>query len=181
MARRPHHASRQRGVTLIEAAVVLSVTAILIGLTIPSFEPARQRRHLEGAALLLETDVHHARSAAVARNQTVRMSFDQVEGAGCYVVHTGSANACTCDAHGEAVCIAGAEALRAVRLDGTRAPALHANVRSMAFDPVRGTVTPTATLRLVSPGGETIHQVVNVMGRVRSCSPTPALPGYRTC
>lgn len=170
-----------RGVTLVEAAVVLAVAAILVGLAIPSFEQARQRRHLEGAAQLFETDVQHARSLAVARQQSVRLSFDATVGAGCYVVHTGAANACTCTADGAAACSAGAEALRAVRLDGTSAPTLRANVRSVAFDAVRGTVTPTVTVRLVAPGGEAIHQIVNVMGRVRSCSPAPALPGYPTC
>ena len=173
---------RTRGVTLVEAAVVLSVTAILVGLAVPSFEQARQRRHLEGAAQLFETDVQHARSLAVARQQTVRLSFDATEGAGCYVVHTGAANACTCGTNGAAVCSAGAEALRTVSLDrGAHAPTLRANVRSIAFDAVRGTVTPTVTVRLVAPGGEAIHQIVNVMGRVRSCSPEPALPGHRAC
>jgi type IV fimbrial biogenesis protein FimT len=176
-ARRSH-----RGVTLVEAAVALAVTAILVGLAIPSFEQARQRRHLEGAAQLFETDVQHARSLAVARQQTVRLSFDATAGAGCcYVVHTGAANACTCAADGAAVCSAAAEALRAVRLDGASAPTLRANVRAIAFDAVRGTVTPTVTVRVVAPGGEAIHQIVNVMGRVRSCSPAPALPGYPTC
>jgi type IV fimbrial biogenesis protein FimT len=180
-----HDARRRRrpsrGVTLVEAAVALAVTAILVGLAIPSFEQARQRRHLEGAAQLFETDVQHARSLAVARQQTVRLSFDATASAGCYVVHTGAANACTCAADGAAVCSAGAEALRAVRLDGASSPTLRANVRAIAFDAVRGTVTPTVTVRLVAPGGEAIHQIVNVMGRVRSCSPAPALPGYPAC
>lgn len=170
-----------RGVTLVETAVVLSVAAILVGLAIPSFEQARQRRHLEGAAQLFETDVQHARSLAVARQQTVRLSFDAADGAGCYVVHTGAANACTCAADGTAVCSAGAEALRVAPGSGSHAPTLRANVRSIAFDAVRGTVTPTATVRLVAPGGEAIHQIVNVMGRVRSCSPAPAVPGYPAC
>lgn len=171
-----------RGITLVETAVVLAVAAILVGLAIPSFEQARQRRHLEGGAQLFETDVQHARSLAVARQQTVRLSFDTTDGAGCYVVHTGAANACTCAADGAAACSAGAEALHAVRLDGgVHGPTLRANVRSIAFDAVRGTVTPTATVRFVAPGGEAIHQIVNVMGRVRSCSPAPALPGYPAC
>ncbi len=173
---------RTRGMTLVEAAVVLSLTAILVGLAVPSFEQARQRRHLEGTAQLFETDVQHARSLAVARQQTVRLSFDATDAAACYVVHTGAANACTCEASGAAVCSAGAEMLRTVGLDrGAHAPTLRANVRSIAFDAVRGTVTPTVTVRLVAPGGEAIHQIVNVMGRVRSCSPEPVLPGYRAC
>ena len=177
----PPRRRRQRGLTLVEAAIALAVVAILAGLAVPSFESMRQRRHVEGVALQFETDVHFARSLAVARHQTVRISFDAAQGAGCYVVHTGAANACTCGAGGAPVCTGGAEALRAVRLDGPGVPTLGANVRSMAFDPTRGTVTPTGTVRVRYADGPALHQVVNVMGRVRSCAPAPGLAGHRDC
>jgi type IV fimbrial biogenesis protein FimT len=56
-----------------------------------------------------------------------------------------------------------------------------ANVGSIAFDPTRGTSTPAGTVRFVATNGHVIHQVVNVMGRVRSCSPAGAVPGYKAC
>jgi len=49
------------------------------------------------------------------------------------------------------------------------------------FDPVRGTSTPTATVQLSARNGTAIHQVMNIMGRVRSCSPAAAVSGYRRC
>ncbi len=178
MQRQPH---RQRGMTVVEAALVLAVLAVVVGAALPSFEQLRQRRHLEGVALQFETDVHHARSLAVAQQLALRISFDDGAAASCYVVHTGAANACTCADDGSAVCAEGATALRAVRIDRRRAATLQANVRSMLLDPVRGTVTPTATVRVRSADGQTLHQVVNIMGRVRSCAPAPGLPGYRNC
>ena len=51
---------------------------------------------------------------------------------------------------------------------------------SIAFDPERGTVTPTTTFKLKATAGKTVHQIVNIMGRVRSCSPDNA-PGVRAC
>jgi type IV fimbrial biogenesis protein FimT len=51
----------------------------------------------------------------------------------------------------------------------------------MAFDPLHGTATPTATWRVIARDGRAIHHVVNVMGRVRSCSPDAAVPGHRAC
>ncbi len=51
----------------------------------------------------------------------------------------------------------------------------------MLFDPVRGTTTPTATVRVVAADGRAIHQIVNIMGRVRACSPGGAVSGYRAC
>ena len=57
----------QAGVTLVESAVVVSVAAIVTGLAVPNFGRAIDRRHLEGAAAQLETDIHYARSLAVVK------------------------------------------------------------------------------------------------------------------
>jgi type IV fimbrial biogenesis protein FimT len=53
--------------------------------------------------------------------------------------------------------------------------------KSITFDAVRGTVTPTATLRVEARDGRAIHQVVNLLGRVRSCSPLGRVGGERVC
>jgi type IV fimbrial biogenesis protein FimT len=176
---RPRHAAR--GASLVEAMVVLAIVAVLLGAALPSLGGLAQRTHLEGVALQFETDVQHARSLAVARQQGVRIGFGQSADGSCYLLHTGAAGACHCTAPGAAVCTGGAEALRLVRIDGRQAPALHANAASMLFDPVRGTTTPTATVRVVAADGRAIHQVVNIMGRVRACSPGGAVAGYRAC
>jgi type IV fimbrial biogenesis protein FimT len=124
-----------------------------------------------------------SRSLAVARNEAVRMGFERDADAGtsCYVVHTGAAGDCSCTANGSAVCSNGAEALRSVRYGADVPLALTSNSRSILFDPVRGTITPTATVRVTGSNGAAIHQVINIMGRVRSCSPAPAVAGYATC
>jgi len=36
-------------------------------------------------------------------------------------------------------------------------------------------------LRVLGANGRAVHHVVNVMGRVRSCSPLNAMPGYTAC
>jgi len=170
-----------RGVSLIEAMVALAIMAVLLAATVPTLPALQQRSHLEGVALQFEADVQHARSLAVAHQQGVRIGFGQSAGGSCYVVHTGAAGACSCAAAGAALCSAGAEALRLVRIEGAQTPALRANAASVLFDPVRGTTTPTVTLRVIAPDGRAIHQVVNIMGRVRSCSPGAAVGGYRAC
>ncbi len=90
----------QRGVTLIETGVVTTVVAVLTSIAAPSFDASIQRRHLEGASAQLETDIHHTRMMAVARNAPLRISFQSGSGGSCYVIHTGAANACGCDANG---------------------------------------------------------------------------------
>ncbi len=175
------HRRAQRGITLVECAMALSVTAVLAGLAAPSFDKALQRRHLEGAAAQLATDIHYTRMLAVARNGPLRISFQAGAAGSCYVIHSGAANQCSCDATGAAVCEGGAAAERSVHFGGATGLSLRANVRSVLFDPVRGTSTPSATLQLASRDAGAIHHVVNITGRLRSCSPAPAIAGYRKC
>lgn len=171
----------QAGATLVEAAAVVAVVGVVVGLAVPSLERSVQRRHLEGAAAQLETDIHYARSLAVARSMPLRISFEASATGSCYVIHSGAANQCSCDADGAAVCQGGATAERSVRFATGHSVSLTANVRSVLFDPVRGTSSPTATLQLGSRTAGAIHQVMNITGRVRSCSPAPVIAGYKKC
>ena len=181
MNRRRTPRRAQAGVTLVETMVTTSVLAIATGLAVPSFDGTVQRRHLEGAAAQLETDIHHARMLAVARNASLRISFESGAQGSCYVIHTGSANQCSCTADGAAVCQGAAQAERSVRFPAGGPVSLKSNSRSIVFDPLKGTSTPTATMQLTARNGMAVHQVMNIMGRVRSCSPAPALSGYRAC
>ncbi|MBE7419064.1 MAG: type II transport protein GspH [Ideonella sp.] len=173
--------SRQRGVTLVEAMSVLAILSIVIGSALPSFASLRQRANLRGVAAQLATDLQFARSQAVALNTVVRFSLHDQAGGTCYMVHTGSAANCSCGNAGQpAGCRTPAELLRSVSMAASGDTQVRANVGSLLIDPVRGTVTPTATLRIEGRDGRTIHQVVSLVGRVRSCSPQ-GLAGERRC
>jgi type IV fimbrial biogenesis protein FimT len=177
----PGQRRAQAGVTLVESMITVTVLGAVTSLAVPGFDSAIQRRHLEGAAAQLETDIQHARMLAITRSETLRISFENVAGGSCYVIHRGAANQCGCNTDGSARCEAGATAERSVFFTAGGPLSLTANSRSVAFDPLKGTVTPTATVRLSSRNGMQLHQVVNLMGRVRSCTPTPALSGYKPC
>jgi len=58
---------------------------------------------------------------------------------------------------------------------------VEANANSVVFDPLHGTSSPTGTFRLIGTDARAVHHIVNIMGRVRSCSPQAAMPGYRDC
>ncbi len=172
---------RQQGITLIESMIVLLVLSIVIGVAVPSPQSLRQRAALLGTAAELETDVQFARSHARAINRTVRLSLGEADGATCYMVHTGPAADCRCGGGRPAVCTGGSELLRAVTLDAKGDVQVRSVSRSVAFDPLKGTVTPTATLRVEARDGRAIHQVVNLLGRVRSCSPLGRSAGELAC
>jgi len=171
----------QRGVTLIEVCVVCSITATLVGTALPSFTATIERRMLEGHAAELAGDVQYLRSQVVASNRTLRISFRSDANGSCYVIHSGAAGSCSCNADGPAQCAAGAEPFKSVALPASGSVRLQSNVSSMVFDPVLGTSTPAGTLRLIDSHGRAIHHVVNIMGRLRSCSPGGAIPGYKAC
>ena len=178
--RQPYRTRRRAGLTLTETLVTLSIGLVALGAAVPGFEGARERRHVEGAAALFETDFAYARSSAVATNQTLRLRFGGDATGSCYVVFAGSPTQCTCSAAGP-VCSGGIEPLRHVHQAADSGVAIEANVATLSLDPLRGTVTPTATVRFTARDGRALHQVVNLMGRVRSCSPAAALPGYPRC
>jgi type IV fimbrial biogenesis protein FimT len=173
--------STQRGVTLIESLSVLTVLALALGVTAPSIEPLRQRIELLGAAAQLETDLQLARSQAVALNRTVHLTLRESSAGTCYLIHTGPAASCSCSPAEAARCGETGEVLRAVAFAADARVQIRSAVKSLTFDPVKGTVTPTATLRAEAKDGRALHQVVNLLGRVRTCSPAGALPGEKPC
>jgi type IV fimbrial biogenesis protein FimT len=178
-ARRPQRGAR--GLSLIEALMTLSVVGVTLGAALPSLSELRDRQRLQAVAGQLETEVFHARSLAVARNQVLRLSFGDTSGPGCWVLHTGATAAgCTCDGQGVVTCQPGVQALRSEALPPVRGLRLRSNVSAMAFEPQRGTVTPTGTLRLEGGSGTQVNLVVNVMGRLRACSPN-GTAGWNPC
>ncbi len=124
-----------------------------------------------------------ARGQAVALNRTVQLTLREADGATCYMVHMGPAADCTCSGQepGASSCENGAQLLRAVSFASQGTVQVRSASRSLTFDPVRGTVTPTATLRVEARDGRRIHQIVNLLGRVRSCSPQAGVAGERAC
>ncbi len=171
----------QRGVTLVESLIVLAITVVILSVALPSFESARARRHLDGMAAQLETELQFARSLAVARNETLRVGFEAKDATSCVIIHSGLAGDCVCGAVGPAVCKADAQEIRTTRFDAKSPISVQSNSRSIGFSPHFGTVTPTATMQVSNRRGEAVRLVINVMGRIRSCTPTAGLPGYVLC
>ncbi len=160
--------SRQRGISILESSVALGITSLLVGLASPPLAAYKDQQQLKSIAAQLETDIVHVRSQAVAMNRTLRL---HVAGPRCYVVHDGPPSTCSCAADGSATCGPGVRVLQTQQWPATSAVTLQANTASLGFDAIKGTVTPTATFKLSLPNGQRIHNVVNIMGRVRSCTP----------
>ncbi len=136
----------QLGFTLIESLIGLAVTGVVLGTVLPSFGTALERRHLEGAAAQLETDILYTRSQAVALNEPLRMRFVQGAAGSCYVVHSGPAEACECQADGSTTCTGGGQTFRSVGFAPGGSVQLQANINAILFSPNLGTSTPTGMI-----------------------------------
>lgn len=169
---------RPTGFTVVEAAVVLVITALLATLAWPSMQSVIDGHRLDGAARRLAAHLQQARFEALGRNEAVQLSvLDDGAGGSCYLVHSGPRAACSC-AGG---CSTEAVLLEAVQLPVEGRLRLSAPASSLRFDPQLGTCTPAGTLRLMAADGRSVHHVVNVIGRVRSCSPGAQASGYAPC
>lgn len=98
-----------------------------------------------------------------------------------HVIHTGGSGACHCAGSEVPVCQDGVQVFRSVAYTPADRLSVSSGTRSFAFDPTMGTVTPTATIELRNPRGDALRLVINIMGRIRSCSPTSQYPGHARC
>ena len=172
---------KQHGLTLLELAIVVAVTAIVAAAAAPSFAALVDARRLDGAATRLAADIQLARSEAIARNQPLRLSLFTGRNVSCWIVHSGAPADCRCSDDAGAVCGDSARVIKSGVLASNERVSVAGNVASIVFDPLHGTSTPTGTLRVVGARGSAVHHIVNVVGRVRSCSSGGAVPGYSPC
>jgi type IV fimbrial biogenesis protein FimT len=179
---RPFVDAPPRGRSLVELMSATAIVAVLLGSAVPALRDLIDSQALQATAALLETDIHYARTTASSSRQQVRLSLQALPDTGtCYVIHTGPAHACRCAGGGQAVCDGGARLIRLEEQRQASGITLAPVARSMLFDPGEGTVTPTATIRLLDREGRELRQVVNIMGRVRSCVAAGRVGGIRAC
>ena len=180
-----HLAARRRlvrGLSLVELLCTLALSAVLLGGTIPMLRDMRAALVLNATAALLETDMQYARSMAIVTGQSVRLAVLATAGGGsCYLLYVGAANGCHCEAQGLSRCEAGSNMLRREEQTARSGVTLAPLARSILFDGNKGTVTPTATVQVLAADGRAIHQIINIMGRVRSCSPSGSVAGVPVC
>jgi len=171
----------ESGLTLAEMLVTLAVLGILAAVALPSLSDLLARRRLDGAATEYLNHLQWARQQAVQLNRKVRLKLGAGGPHSCYVFYTGAADNCQCNAQG-ARCTDPSQLLLAVALrpsDGVSLSTPSAGA-GLLIDPLRGTVSPAMTT-VFSAGQATVHQITNIMGRTRSCSPAPPVLGLPAC
>lgn len=173
--------AESRGLGLVEALIVVALTAILVTLALPSWQGWLQRRHLEGQSARFLADVQLLRQAAATRRMAWRLSLVSESGVGSgWALHSGDAGSCRWR-DGQLECDSGVQLLASHWLPASEPVAVQANVASMRVDPRQGTLTPTGSWELVGRDGQRLRHVVNLLGRVRVCTPAAPMPGVPAC
>jgi type IV fimbrial biogenesis protein FimT len=137
----------ERGVTLVEVVVVLTVFAILMGAAVPTVGAALEGHRASGATADLYAAVHLTKARARAQGVTHALVLEP-DGRGFRIV---------ADPGGEARTVEGPHPL-------VDAAVATSNV-TIQFSP-KGFAVPAGTITIVS-GGETRRIVVNLLGRAR--------------
>jgi type IV fimbrial biogenesis protein FimT len=65
----------QKGFSLIELIVVITIIAIAVGITIPVYSSMKPKLRLNGAARQMQGDLMRARMQAISQNNEFRLSF----------------------------------------------------------------------------------------------------------
>ena len=172
----------KKGFTLIETMVLVALLAILTAIAVPSFKDMMINRRLAGKASEYISHFNWARSLAVSSNEAVNLHIATGESASCCVVFQGPINDCSCNANGAVRTTAGND-LPVIVLphsDGVRVSA-QTGTATIRINPKQGTISPTLTTIFTADNGKVIHNISNILGRTRSCTPTQASFGFRIC
>lgn len=177
------------GFSLVELLVVVSIVSILAALAVPSVSTALARSKLRSAGEQLRSDINLARSEAVKRNVSMRMSFN-VNGVNwCYGIKANAGCDCTItDSTDSSFCFidstGGGTPLSSV-VSSSAYPDIVMETSpfggSLSFSPIRPALDAGSATLTSSTAGGSIRVLASSMGRVRFCSPSASLSGYPAC
>lgn len=191
---RPH----QRGLGLIELMVAITVAALLLALSLPSFQSGIQNRQIRTAADAILNGLAVARTEALRRNRPVKFHLTTPTGNG-WTVGCESVDTTTDPTTGEVLCpdiiqtrdqqegSANATVVTAQQLSDGSAASTPVFTDTLSFTPLGRTTTgtlPTGNVALfdiknpaagscVAAGGEMrcLRIVVTAAGQIRMCDP----------
>ena len=144
------NSARQRGITLVEILIVVSVLAILASFAIPSFGKAAAKAELKAALENVQYSVDTARNIARMNGTSVSLDLDNADGEGAFQLVFSSPNPNKSRLLND---------LQAYRLpEDVR---LESELNSYVFDD-RGVVTTPGTITIVSTAYDSMRSSVPV-------------------
>ncbi len=181
----------QRGLTLIELAVGLTMLAILLGMAAPSFKGWIQNAQIRTAAGTILNGLQLARAEAVTRNTTVNFQLTDNLDATCtlstsgknWVVSlgdpTGKCDLAPSDTSSPYIL------QKRAGTEGTRNAAVTAGLSTISFNGL-GRVTPppagNVTIEVTNPNSDrNLKVIVSTGGQIKMCDPHLTGPDPQAC
>lgn len=186
---------KNHGLSLIELMVSLALIAGLTVAGLPAMARQRSRQQASTQGWQLQADVLLAQSLSVSQGRPVRWAWlpASPETLACWWLMLGSATGCRCpeptavtrtavSPPGQAFDQAATCPNGTVLLTRTLTSpwSLSSTATSVVFDPVRGTATPTFSLSLLQGNEVWLKHIINISGRLRSCSDR-SIAGWPSC
>ena len=172
----------QSGFTLVELMIVLAVMGIMLGIGVPSYQTLIQDQNLKDIAEASYSQLRHAQSLALKRNQAISMLFCQ-QG---QEWRTGLTNLTSCDCFTANSCSLNGQDTSREWINGKNIIlAAIANPITfvddkVTFSPVRLTANG-GTIYLENAQHKQLRVITSPRGRVRICQDGDVGLGYKEC
>ena len=181
--------SKQTGVTLSELIITVSVVAILIGFSAPSYSKFITKRKVAGAANMISVFVETLKMESIKRNEFATLSYQMEDDGNSWCIGAVLGRDTPCDCMAEILeCQIDSVPKVLSNLTFTDFNEVQASFTdgSITFDPIRGIMLDPSDSILMEVGHATenyqVNVSVNATGSVRKCTPTGHdLVGYASC
>ena len=175
MSRSLQHQRQQAGFTLLEAAVVMAVLAVIMTVAVPNYRSHLQRQQLREAANSLLVDLRNAREMSVSQRTPMFVSF-HLGPNWCWGVSQGMPCDCGPTVAGSAKAVDPAtgrpKACSLTRHKGSEFPDVSMDGATDAkFEPTLGQAPQHGSTTFSSGRGQKLQVDLNAMGRAQVCGP----------
>ena len=168
---------RTSGLTLIELLVVVAMTAVLLGIGVPSLHDWLLSQRVISTAGEIATDLRFGRSEAISSNSLVAVSF-RTSGKGCYTLYKAfESQAATCD------CTLGAG-----NACSSTAPNIELKTYTPPHDGEVSVIGPELKIELYSTAAKLVHEDSGIeilvsagSGKELKVVTSPGLPHPTVC
>lgn len=170
----------QRGITLIEAMIAISIIAIIASLAAPSFSTLMARQRIKGLGNEIMSDLFFSKMESAQSNQCIAVIFSAtgytIKKLSPYIIPCATATASTITT------------IKTVSIDGnnTLNPSSGNTYLGVIFDPIR-TEAISSDYNLAinisnnSASSSLLQISVSSLGRPKLCSPSGSIAGVKPC
>jgi type IV fimbrial biogenesis protein FimT len=178
-----------RGLTIIELMIVVTVSAVVVALAVPSMREFMVRQRVKAINAELVNDLQFARSEAISRHRDMRVSFQTDDsGMTCYTIHMrGSLGNCDCRKPIGTACqdFPALVEIKTVQVPRSTTVTLQPPAAPddfVLFQQDQGRAIPDDfQVAVESSVNGRLRTSTNAMGRPQVCSPDGSMAGFTPC